>query len=104
VKRPIDDTVLEITRILDAPPAHVFGAWLNREEWQTWIGPEGIRCEVPILEPRVGGRYHVTMHLPDGKRLSVSGVYRAIDAPRRLVFTWGMGGRRPAAVARHDYV
>ena len=28
------------------------------------------------------------MRAPDGKRVTVSGVYRVIDKPRRLVFTW----------------
>ncbi len=92
MKTPVDDTVLEITRILDAPPARVFGAWLTREQWQAWIGPEGVRCEVPLLEPRAGGRYRVIMNLPDGKTLLVAGVYRTIDEPRRLVFTWGLEG------------
>ncbi len=30
--------------------------------------------------------------MPDGKTLPVAGVYRAIDEPRRLVFTWGLEG------------
>lgn len=37
-----EDTTLEISRMFDAPAARVFNAWLNREEWQAWIGPEGM--------------------------------------------------------------
>ncbi len=92
MKMPIDDTILQITRVLDAPPARVFGAWLDREEWQAWIGPDGISCEVPLLEPRVGGRYRVIMNLSHGATLSVAGVFQSIDRPRRLVFTWGREG------------
>ena len=84
-----DDTVLEITRMFDAPPARVFNAWLNREEWQSWIGPEGINCEVPLLEPRIGGRYRIVMRLSDGRVIPVAGVFKTIDAPRTLAFTWG---------------
>jgi uncharacterized protein YndB with AHSA1/START domain len=87
-----DDTTLKITRVFDAPPARVFDAWLNREEWQAWIGPKGVSCEVPLLEPRVGGRYRVTMHLSDGRVIPVAGVFKKIDAPRTLVFTWGWDG------------
>ena len=65
IKPASEHPVLEITRVFDATPAHVFEAWLDREEWQSWIGPEGIDCEVPLLERRVGGRYRVIMHLPD---------------------------------------
>lgn len=84
-----DDTTLEITRILHAPIARVFSAWTSREEWQAWIGPEGIDCDVPILEARVGGRYRVGMHLPNGATMNVVGEFRTIEKPTRLVFTWG---------------
>jgi uncharacterized protein YndB with AHSA1/START domain len=87
-----EDTVLEITRLFDAPPESVFNAWLNREEWQAWIGPEGMSCEVPILEPHVGGRYQITMRLSDGRVIPVSGVFKIIDSPWTLVFTWGWEG------------
>jgi uncharacterized protein YndB with AHSA1/START domain len=87
-----EDSVLEITRVFDAPPARVFDAWLTREEWQAWIGPEGVRCDVPLLEPRVGGAYRLVMHLPDGRTINVAGVFKAIEAARSLAFTWGMEG------------
>jgi uncharacterized protein YndB with AHSA1/START domain len=87
-----EDAVLEITRLFDAPPTRVFNAWLNREEWQAWIGPEGMDCEVPVLEPHVGGRYRITMRLSDGRMIPVAGVFKVIDAPRKLVFTWGWEG------------
>ena len=83
------DTTLEITRLFAAPPARIFDAWVNREEWQSWIGPEGLNCEVPLLEPRVGGRYRIIMRLTDGRVIPVAGVYEIIDAPRTLAFTWG---------------
>jgi uncharacterized protein YndB with AHSA1/START domain len=87
-----DETTLVITRLFDAPPARVFDAWLNREEWQAWIGPEGIKCEVPLLEPRVGGRYRITMHLSGGQIVPVAGLFRIIDRPNTLVLTWGWEG------------
>jgi uncharacterized protein YndB with AHSA1/START domain len=88
----IEETTLEITRLFDAPAARVFGAWLNREEWQAWIGPEGMNCEVPLLEPRVGGRYRITMRLTDGRVIPVAGVFKTIEAPTTLAFTWGWEG------------
>jgi uncharacterized protein YndB with AHSA1/START domain len=79
-----ENIVLEIRRVFDAPRARVFDAWLNREEWQAWIGPEGVRCEVPVLERRVGGRYRLIMHLSDGQVIPVTGVFKTIEAPKRL--------------------
>lgn len=88
----IDDAILVITRLFDAPPARVFDAWLNREEWQSWIGPEGVQCDVPLLEPVVGGRYRVTMHMSGGRVIPVAGVFKVIDRPRTLMLTWGAEG------------
>jgi uncharacterized protein YndB with AHSA1/START domain len=84
--------VLEITRIFDAPPAAVYAAWLTREEFEAWIGPKGVRCDVPLLEPRVGGAYRLTMHLADGGTIKVAGEFKALETAKRLVFTWGMEG------------
>ncbi|MBK5187009.1 MAG: SRPBCC domain-containing protein [Gemmatimonadaceae bacterium] len=45
---------------------------------------------VPLYEIdlRVGGRYRLTMRGPDGVDHRVSGVYRVIDPPARLEYTW----------------
>lgn len=85
------DTVLEITRIFDASPERVFAAWLDRGQFQAWIGPEGIDCEVELLEPQVGGRYRLVMNTPE-RAIPVSGVFKSIEPSRRLVFTWGWEG------------
>jgi uncharacterized protein YndB with AHSA1/START domain len=85
------DTVLEITRVFDAPSERVFAAWLDREQFQAWIGPEGVDCEVQLLEPQVGGRYRLVMNTP-GRVIPVSGVFKSIEPNRRLVFTWGWEG------------
>jgi uncharacterized protein YndB with AHSA1/START domain len=87
-----EDTTLVMTRMFDAPPGRVFDAWLNREEWQGWIGPPGVACEVPLLEPRVGGRYRINMTLSSGQVIPVAGVYKVIDRPRTLVMTWAWDG------------
>ena len=84
-----DDTTLVLTRAFAAPPEAVFDAWLVREEWQAWIGPEGMQCEVPEMEPRVGGRYRILMRMSDGRTLPVAGVFKAIERPTRVAFTWG---------------
>ncbi len=49
----------------------------------------GLSCEVPLLEPRVGGRYRIIMRLSDGRVIPVAGIFQTIDAPRALAFTWG---------------
>jgi uncharacterized protein YndB with AHSA1/START domain len=86
------DTTLEVTRIFEAPCARVFDAWLEQEQWQSWIGPEGITCEIPQLEPRVGGHYRINMRMSTGQLVAVTGTFQTIDRPRLLVLTWGWDG------------
>jgi uncharacterized protein YndB with AHSA1/START domain len=73
------DTVLEITRVFEVPPARVFAAWLDLEQFQAWIGPEGVDCEVQLLEPQVGGRYRLVMNTPE-RVIPVSGVFKSIGS------------------------
>jgi uncharacterized protein YndB with AHSA1/START domain len=79
---------LEIKRLFDASPERVFDAWMKRERWQAWIGPEGTNCKVTKFEPKVGGRYRVVMRMSDGRELPVVGVFRTIDPPHRFAMTW----------------
>jgi uncharacterized protein YndB with AHSA1/START domain len=81
--------VLQVRRVFEATPEELFDAWFEREQWQAWIGPEGCQCEVPLLEPKVGGRYRIQMHLSDGREIPVEGEFKTVDRPRSLVFTWG---------------
>jgi uncharacterized protein YndB with AHSA1/START domain len=87
-----EDNKLVITRIFEGPPARVFDAWLTRKEWQSWIGPEGVDCDVSLLEPHVGGRYRLEMRMTGGGRIVVAGIFKVIDRPRTLSFTWGAEG------------
>jgi uncharacterized protein YndB with AHSA1/START domain len=88
----VENPVLELTRIFEANPEEVFNAWLDREQWASWIGPEGVHCDVPLLERHVGGGYRLTMHLPDGNILHVAGIFKAIEPNKGFAFTWGMEG------------
>jgi uncharacterized protein YndB with AHSA1/START domain len=92
VTAKVENPVLEITRIFEATTAEVFNAWLDREEWASWIGPEGVHCDVTQLEPNVGGRYRLTMYLSDGNMLRVGGTFKAIEPNKSFAFTWGREG------------
>jgi uncharacterized protein YndB with AHSA1/START domain len=52
-----------------------------------WWGPAGFtspRCEVDV---RPGGLLRIDMRAPDGTVLPITGVYREVVAPERLVVT-----------------
>ena len=82
------DTSLTITRRFDAPPERVFDAWLDPKLISQWIGPHGVQAEATKLDARVGGTYALTMHTPDKMDPKVSGAYKEIVRPSRLVFSW----------------
>jgi uncharacterized protein YndB with AHSA1/START domain len=52
-----------ITRIFDAPRERVFRAWTDPDEVAAWYGPEHFDTprERIHIDPRVGGRYELTM-------------------------------------------
>ena len=80
------DLSLVITRSFDAPRERVFDAWLDPAKW---IGPRNVRAETLESNPKVGGRYRIHMRGTDGSDGPVvSGIYRKIIRPERLVFTW----------------
>jgi uncharacterized protein YndB with AHSA1/START domain len=79
---------LEITRTFDAPPSRIFACFTNEEDFNAWLGPYDVRGEVTLLEPRVGGRYRIVMHRPDGSDMVVGGQFQTLEEPSRLSFTW----------------
>jgi uncharacterized protein YndB with AHSA1/START domain len=82
------ETSLAMTRTLDAPREAVFAAFTDPTQFQQWMGPGTMRAEVERLEPRVGGAYRVVMRDEQSNAHIVSGIYREVAAPSRLVFTW----------------
>ena len=85
----MNDRVLEIERLIPAPPERVLEYWTEPELLARWFGPEGFDIPANTHDVRPGGKWRTTMRSPDGKLRTVSGIYNLIDRPRRLVFTWG---------------
>ncbi len=80
--------VLTMTRSFDAPVPLLFKVWTQPEHMARWWGCAGSTVESAVADLRVGGTYRVVMRLEDGAMHRVTGVYREIDAPNRLSFTW----------------
>jgi uncharacterized protein YndB with AHSA1/START domain len=78
---------LTIKRRFNASPAKVYAAWTDPKMIARWFGPAGVESVDAKTDLRVGGRYHITMHVP-GDQHDVMGVYRDVVPNERLVFTW----------------
>ncbi|HYD14878.1 MAG TPA: SRPBCC domain-containing protein, partial [Hyphomicrobium sp.] len=87
--RPEEKGVEEVrvTRRFEAPPEAVFDAWLDESGAGDWLfaTPDGEMVRVAI-DARVGGRYEI-IERRDGEEVLHTGIYEAIERPRRLVFT-----------------
>ena len=79
---------LEVRRTFAASPQRVFDAWTRPEALKSWAAPGAMTAPVVEVDLRVGGGYRIHMSAPDGKEHRVIGVYREVDPPRRLVYTW----------------
>jgi uncharacterized protein YndB with AHSA1/START domain len=85
----LEQVTLRIARHYPFPRARVFQAWTDPQALRTWFAPNPA-MEMPEVDVdlRVGGGYRLLLVAPDGERHCVSGVYREIDPPSKLVFTW----------------
>ena len=85
----MNDCMLEIERLIPAPPERVFEYWTDPDLLVKWFGPENFDIPSTDLDVRPGGKWRIVMRTPEGTLRIVTGVYRKIEPPRRLVFTWG---------------
>ena len=81
---------LHISRVIHADPETLFRAWTDPRELMHWWRQEGDGWAFAgaWIDLRVGGRYRVGMIDPKGQSHFAGGVYREVERPVRLVFTW----------------
>ena len=86
---------LRLTRLFHVPRERLFAAWTDPEALMRWFSPSG-DYSTPSAEVdlRVGGRYRIQMKAADGSLYTVTGLYRDVRPPERLVFTWAWEGSR----------
>ncbi len=89
-----------VRRTIAASAEDLFDAWLDPEAMVQWMRPNKVRRTQVRVEPCVGGSYEILM-LIDSGNVTHSGVYRVIDRPRRLVFTWISGPTENTGNAGH---
>jgi uncharacterized protein YndB with AHSA1/START domain len=84
---------LRLTRIVAAPRDAVFRAWTDPEALRRWWVPvEGMSMPAVEVDLRPGGRYRLTMRNAKGEEFHLTGVYREVRPPERLVYTWRWEG------------
>jgi uncharacterized protein YndB with AHSA1/START domain len=81
------DREIEMTRLFDAPRELVFEAFTNPEHVPHWFGPRGWSVPVCEIDLRPGGAWRYVLRGPNGEDMGMSGVYREITPPERVVTT-----------------
>jgi uncharacterized protein YndB with AHSA1/START domain len=84
----ITTLMLEMERVLPAPPAIVFAAFTDPDELAGWWGPEGFTTPSLEFSPRVGETYRIEMQPPEGDRFYLTGEFREVEPPARLAYTF----------------
>jgi uncharacterized protein YndB with AHSA1/START domain len=90
-------TTATVERLLPAPPAEAYDAWLDETALREFMCPDPCRSADVSVDPRVGGGFRVVMRFPD-REDEVGGEYIALDRPDRLSFTWRHAGRVDSVV------
>jgi len=89
---------LVLHRHFKASPERVFAAFTEKALMQGWYGPEAMTVPHCEVDARVGGKFRIEMHAATGSVNIVTGEFKEITPPERLVFSWGWlngAGRNP---------
>lgn len=82
------DREIQMTRVFDAPRRLVFDAHTKCELVKRWLlGPDGWSMPVCEIDLRVGGRYRYVWRHANKPEMGMSGVFREIVVPERIVCT-----------------
>jgi len=95
---------LRLTRVVPARREVVFRAWTDPEALRRWWVPfEGMTVPAAEVDLRPGGRYRFTMRSAKGEEFHLSGVYREVRPPERLVYTWRWEGADGETLVTVDF-
>lgn len=76
------------TSIFNAPRALVFKVMTDPQAIPQWWGPRNLTTTVDKMEPQSGGSWRYVVSAQNGDEWAFHGVYHAIEAPERIIFTY----------------
>ena len=83
------ETSLQVKRTFAAPRDRVYRAWTDAKQFALWFHPTSdYTTVITQLDLRVGGAYSLEMHHKGGNVHKLSGTYKEVKPPEKLVFSW----------------
>jgi uncharacterized protein YndB with AHSA1/START domain len=79
---------LHLEKVLVPPPERVFAAFIDAEQVRRWWGPAGFTVPRLQFDAVEGSDYRLVMQPPEGDVFHIRGTFRAVEAPRRLIFSF----------------
>jgi uncharacterized protein YndB with AHSA1/START domain len=83
----VSETALRVERLIASPPEILFALWIEPAELAKWWAPEGYVALIDTLEAKPGGRWRIILR-GSSNSAAMSGIYRIVEPPRLLVFSW----------------
>ncbi|WP_415971918.1 SRPBCC family protein [Rhodococcus sp. 077-4] len=89
---------LTISRVIAAPRASVWSAWIDPSKFEKWWIPAPALCRVDGWDPTPGGAFRTSISESGGEFAPhIDGCFLAVDERERIVFTNSLvEGWRPA--------
>lgn len=82
------DRSVRLHRVLTAPPAKVYRAFLESAAMAKWLPPKGFTCSVHHMDAKVGGGFRMSFtNFSTGSSHSFSGEYLELVPNERLRYT-----------------
>ena len=85
-------TSLTIVRVIEAPPAAVFAAFVEPDKIALWWGPDYGPVTLAEVDARAGGRFHVRFRMLDGSEHGCFGNFEVFEPPHQLTMSWAWEG------------
>ena len=94
----VAERTMVLQRVIQAPRAVVWGAWMNPETLPQWWGPDGFSCRTKRIDLRTGGEWVFDMIAPDGTVFPNHHRYSEVRPEERIGYTllWGENGPKHA--------
>lgn len=94
----VAERTMVLQRVIKAPRAVVWGAWMNPETLPQWWGPDGFSCRTQRIDLRAGGEWVFDMIGPDGTVYPNHHLYDEVRPEERIGYAllWGENGPKHA--------